>query len=181
MIKINAAALRAVMAFKAKDDIRQQLNGVTVSRDRVIGSDGFAACIIETDTEFPADGVLFIDKVPLASAEYVTFDNGTAISYDAKDQEKARCGYRFEPQGNLLDFDRVTPDKLCVEPEGFFMAPDFLGKITKAFPRPKKAGKYAIKLVHSMPSNHWQPYVFDVSAYYLPTGAATVLIMGVKE
>lgn len=180
MIKLNSAALRAAFGFKAKDDVRKQLNGIIITKGKIIGSNGHVAVIIDHES-IDQEGTLFLDKAPVATAVETVFDNGSAISYDAKGVEKSRCAYQFEPQITLFDFDRLTPDSLDVAAQGFLLAPDYLALIGKSFPRPKKASKYGIKLVHSQPQNHQQPIVFEVTADYLPNEKAIVCIAPVKE
>lgn len=181
MITIEANALRAAFNFKAKNDVRKDLNNIIVKSGQLIGSNGHVAVIIPDESLDGMEGILDIDKAPPSTAVEVKFDDGTAISYDAKGNEKSRCGYRFIEQLIMFDFEELKPKKMFVEPEGFLLAPDYLALIGKSFPRPKKASKYAIRLVHSNPSNDSQVIVFNVVAPYLPSEIATVMIAPIKE
>lgn len=181
MITIEANALRAAFNFKAKNDVRKELNHVIVKNGQLIGSNGHVAVIIPDKTLSGMEGILDIDKAPPATAVEVKFEDGTAISYDSKGNEKSRCGYRFIEQLIMFDFEGLKPTRMFVEPEGFLLAPDYLSLLGKSFPRPKKASKYAIRLVHSNPSNYDQVVVFDVIAPYLPSEVATVMIAPIRE
>lgn len=180
MIKLNSAALRAAFNFKAKDDIRKHLNGINIDQDCIVGSNGHVAVIIPSEIPEGVMGVLYMDKIPVATAVETVFDNGSAISYDSNGKEKGRCAYTFEQQINIAPYKDVLPETQIVEEGGFCLAPDYLALIGKSFPRPKKASKYAIKLINSKP-NTQEPVMFEVKAEYLPKGTATVCIAPVKE
>lgn len=180
MIELNSAALRAAFNFKAKDDVRESLNAINIDSDCIVGTNGHVAVIIPSDIPEGVSGLLYMDKAPVATAVKTVFDNGSAISYDANGKEKGRCAYTFQQQINIAPYNDVLPSTQAVEEGGFCLAPDYLALIGKSFPRPKKASKYAIKLINSKPATK-EPIMFSVLADYLPKGTATVCIAPVKE
>jgi hypothetical protein len=177
-IEISSHALRAAMTFKAKDDIREQLNGVTITNGTIFGSNGFTACLVPHPSLDCEDCFIFVSKVPPATAETSVIEDEQIIHYDAKGVEKAREAAKVIAERNQYDINRLIPTDKKITPYEICVAPDYLGLISKAFPRPKKAGLYSIKITHSEPG---KPMVFEVKSKMLPAESATVLIMPVRE
>jgi len=139
--EIDANALRAAMAYQAKNDVRYYLNGIFISKDGLVAATNGHTCLrvqCELDEPLAQDYIISIDGIVPKPANYAKanfIDNKTGfIQFYKYAAEKTPFKTLFFSiiDGKFPDLDKLYKDlDAPLATESIGINPQYLSQLTK--------------------------------------------------